>query len=126
MSSLFRIQIIGLVAFTLLSVACDKGTPDVSEATANTASFHPNVRHSVAPSGWFEPAYSESHTSRDGRLLFWTVAGTPRYTTDDGGTWQNASVFPFATGGATKILAHPLYFLRRHRQRTIERSKETR
>ena len=37
----------------------------------------------------------------------WTVAGTPRYTTDDGNSWQSASAYGFGTGGATKILAHP-------------------
>jgi hypothetical protein len=38
----------------------------------------------------------------------WTVAGTPRYTTDQGNTWQFASAYGFSAGGATKILADPV------------------
>jgi photosystem II stability/assembly factor-like uncharacterized protein len=37
----------------------------------------------------------------------WTVAGTPKYTTDGGNTWQFSSTYGFSTGGARKILAHP-------------------
>lgn len=43
----------------------------------------------------------------DGDVV-WTVAGTPRYTTDDGGTWNFANSYGFSTGPATKIHAHPV------------------
>jgi hypothetical protein len=40
--------------------------------------------------------------------IVWTVgAGAPKYSTDDGGTWSDASAFPFLTAGQTKVLAHP-------------------
>jgi hypothetical protein len=39
--------------------------------------------------------------------VVWTVAGTAKFTTDDGGTWHDAAPYGFPTGGATKILAHP-------------------
>jgi hypothetical protein len=39
--------------------------------------------------------------------IVWAVAGTPRYTTNGGTTWSTSTPFPFATGGARKILAHP-------------------
>lgn len=68
---------IGLVVLASLSLACSQGSPAPSQAPKGAAAAHPRVLYSVAASGWFEPAYSESHTSRDGSLLFWTVAGTP-------------------------------------------------
>jgi hypothetical protein len=42
----------------------------------------------------------------DGNLV-WAVQSLVRYTTDDGGSWNNASAYGFTTGSATKILAHP-------------------
>ena len=42
----------------------------------------------------------------DGNVV-WTVAGSVKYTTDDGDTWNDAAPFGFSTGGSTKILAHP-------------------
>ncbi|MFH1279058.1 MAG: T9SS type A sorting domain-containing protein [Candidatus Eisenbacteria bacterium] len=43
----------------------------------------------------------------DGDVV-WTVAGTPRLTVDDGGTWAYANSYGFSTGPATKIHAHPV------------------
>ena len=42
----------------------------------------------------------------DGRVV-WTVRAGAHRSTDDGASWQAASAFPFSTGTATKILAHP-------------------
>ena len=62
-----RAHDIGLVVVASLGIACDS-SPTVSESPSDRTPL-PRVLHSVAPSGWFEPAYSDSHTSRDGGLL---------------------------------------------------------
>ncbi len=37
----------------------------------------------------------------------WTVAGGPRFSTNNGASWTAAAPYGFTTSGATKILAHP-------------------
>ncbi|MCA9752848.1 MAG: T9SS type A sorting domain-containing protein, partial [Gemmatimonadetes bacterium] len=40
--------------------------------------------------------------------IVWTVAGTPRYSTNGGNTWQFTSAYGFGTGGARKIIGDPV------------------
>ncbi|MDP6461356.1 MAG: T9SS type A sorting domain-containing protein, partial [Gemmatimonadota bacterium] len=42
----------------------------------------------------------------DGNVV-WTAGSGVYQTTDDGGSWTQASPYGFSTGGVTKILAHP-------------------
>jgi hypothetical protein len=39
--------------------------------------------------------------------IIWVVSGNARYSPDDGASWVDAAPYGFATGGSTKILAHP-------------------
>ncbi|MEM7051707.1 MAG: hypothetical protein AAF604_18715 [Acidobacteriota bacterium] len=89
----------------LLSLACGVSSPSLPDAPPEAdARAVPRVLHSVTPSGWFEPTFSESHTSRDGRLLFWTVGGRPSLLDTESGALLPAPA-QFATQRGDRDLA---------------------
>ena len=77
-----------------------------------TATSDGIFRTTTGGSGWTNVAPQGatwiSISPVDGDIV-WTAlgGGAPWYTTDDGGSWNQASPYGFLTGTATKIHAHP-------------------
>ena len=66
----------GAVALACCSIVACRSPEVDGQDPSDAADSAPEVLLAVEPSAWFEASYSLSNATRDGRSLYWTLAGT--------------------------------------------------